>query len=417
MLAALFTLSAQQDNPELPEGWVNVTLNTPSPTPIPNEEIELKDRNTFSGSLKVYIKSCQFGLINSDSNGGCISYTSTTTSSEMLIELCIFNSCTSNAAYGGCIFMGSATIMGSGQGSFVLNKCCANECYSTRSGYSYGQFVFTNLNYDVTHLNNIIDSSIINSKADKGTSFGTLYLQYAKITINTVNLSGNKCSQFCPIVSYPYSTSSTTSSVEYCSIRENEATYSYGLCLSNAAKYSVTNCNLIQNTISSNGLIWTNGKVTMRECTILENSANPMFYCYYSSNSITLENCTIESDKLTKGGNGQLITTNWSPKPKSFINAIKCTEDNEKMCVAEFDVVGSLSPDLPEPKQTPFQTPDKTPDETPTVDYNFFARYTWYCEDDLTDHSRISTWYALEYLLLISCMPTDPAKDIWYDVQ
>ena len=101
----------------------------------------------------------------------------------------------------------------------------------------------------------------------------------------------------------------------------------------------------------------------------------------------------------------------------SFIIPILCTEDDKGNCYAEYDSIDSLTPNLPKPEQTPYETPNDTPKQSERVLPDLHKIYTWYCEDDLTDHSRISTWYALEYLLLISCMPTDPAKDIWYDVQ
>ena len=94
----------------------------------------------------------------------------------------------------------------------------------------------------------------------------------------------------------------------------------------------------------------------------------------------------------------------------SFINAILCTEDPLQTCYAEYDEIGTLKPNIPEITES---SKDTTTDEE-----NFFARYTWYCEDICENNPRnIDSWLALEYLLLISCLPTDPAKDIWYDVQ
>ena len=61
----------------------------------------------------------------------------------MLIELCIFNDCHTSASYGGCIFM--AKDSSNGAGSCVINKCCSNECSSTNTGTSRGQFVYTSL--------------------------------------------------------------------------------------------------------------------------------------------------------------------------------------------------------------------------------------------------------------------------------
>ena len=114
----------------------------------------------------------------------------------------------------------------SSAGCCVINKCCANKCYSTySSGASYGQFLYTRLSNSNTYMNQVLDSSIINSTPSGSNKYGTLYLDYAKISLNTVNLSYNTCSILPAFFCKPtYSSGTTTCYVTYCSIRGNNAT-------------------------------------------------------------------------------------------------------------------------------------------------------------------------------------------------
>ena len=266
----------------------------------------------------------------------------------MLIEFCVFNNCqsSSNEQNGGCIYMYSSS---SDAGSCVLNKCCANQCYSKYSGSSYGQFIYTYLSCDDDHINQVLDSSIINSiPPSDSTSRGTLYLRRAIITIKAVNLSNNTCSLYAPIYCYPYSLSSssiTTCCLSYCSIRGNEAKTRICVSLENSAQHEINNSNIIENQVpssSSYAVITILGTCTIRDCTILDNTGQRIFY---ASSKITLINCTIDVDDLTKTtGNGNVDTDSWKPSPNSFIIPILGTQDENEICVAQYDIIGSLSP-------------------------------------------------------------------------
>ena len=271
--------------------------------------------------------------------------------------LCIFNDCHTSSNYGGSIFMGS------GYGSCVINKCCSNACSSTNKYDSYGQFIYLRLTDDSKHINKVLDSSVIKSQPPEEANSGSvLSLNFAIITMTTVNLSLNKCSKYPSAYCCPYSTSSTTCFVSYCSIRNNTATSQYGIYFyrSSSTEYSLSNSNLIENDISgSYGLVYCYGHLTIDECTILENSASRIFYSA-SSSEITIINCTIEEGNV-KGnkisGNGDVITT---PSPykasPDFIIPILCTEDDKGNCYAEYDSIDSLTPNLPKPEQTPYET-------------------------------------------------------------
>ena len=43
--------------------------------------------------------------------------------------------------------------------------------------------------------------------------------------------------------------------------------------------------------------------------------------------------------------------------------------------------------------------------------------YTWYPCEELRQNLQIDVVRALEYIFLLCCLHTDPAKDIWYDIQ
>ena len=128
---------------------------------------------------------------------------------------------------------------------------------------------------------------------------------------------------------------------------------------------------------------------------------------------MTISNCAFDAKITTLNGHKQGTVTgdDWKAATQ-FINPIKCTEDENGYCHAEYDRVGNLTPNVPE------QSGQSSSESSDDSKKDFFKCYTWHFEELCDDNPRkIDTWYALEYLLLISCLPTDPAKDIWYDVQ
>ena len=231
-----------------------------------------------------------------------------------------------------------------------------------------------------------------------------------------MNLSGNSCSRFPSAYCGPtYKASTTTCFVSYCSIRNNTATESYGLCFNtgSSTKYSLSNSNLIENDIEGDyGLVYCDGKLSIDACTILLNEADPIFFTW-SSSSITITNCRISGEDVKKT-EGTVITGGnaWKTNDEDFMNEIEFTVDSNLYC---FNTIPEETPKQT-PQNTPNETPFQTPFNTPMNTKPKLMGYTWYC-DDIIDNRNPDVLTVLEFLLIISFLPTDPAKDIWYDVQ
>ena len=295
------------------QSWISVGLVEPEGTPENTSEQYSK-----AGESLVYLVDSFFDNIISGTNGGAICISSTTDSSQMLIEVCIFNDCHTNSEYGGAIFMGYPVTSSNGAGSCVVHKCCSNNCSSTSTRYSYGHFIYTMLSNDNDHINKFLDSSVINSKQINFESEGTIELLYGEITINTLNLSENQC-VVCPAI-WCYQGSSNTKlicSIKFCSIRNNVGLVST-LAISTTFA-SCTNSNFIENTASYYGLIQAHTEMIVEGCTILENKAASTFYC--NTGPITVINCTITEEDVIKT-NANVNIENWTPNPNSFVNGI-----------------------------------------------------------------------------------------------
>ena len=83
------------------QSWISVGLVEPEGNPENTSEQYSK-----AGEAIVYLVNSFFDNIISGTNGGAICISSTTDSSQMLIEVCIFNDCHTNSEFGGAIFMG-----------------------------------------------------------------------------------------------------------------------------------------------------------------------------------------------------------------------------------------------------------------------------------------------------------------------
>ena len=142
----------------------------------------------------------------------------------------------------------------------------------------------------------------------------------------------------------------------YCSIRNCTGERILVFSGLSSCKSSLKSSNLIGNNINKNGLIYAETTVTVEECTILENNANPIFY---SSRSITVINCTITKEDILKTNNNNVNIDQWTPNGHSFINGIKPTFVNE-LCSVGYDIVGTLTPNLPKSHFGIINTCDET---------------------------------------------------------
>ena len=234
-------------------------------------------------------------------------------------------------------------------GSCVVHKCCSSKCHSSYAGNSYGQSIFTSLSNNGDHINKVLDSSAIYSEPPNSEGTSTIYLRYSIITIKTSNISQNSCGKYPLMYCNPHlDNQKDTCSIEFCSIRGNSATNKIGIFLDNTGSmHQIKSSNFIENTVKNLGLIYSEAKVVVQGCTILENTANYMFYTYSQSDTITVINCTITKEDVTKTNNNKVNIDQWTPNSHSFINGIKPTFVNE-LCSVGYDIVGTLTPNIPD---------------------------------------------------------------------
>ena len=133
---------------------------------------EYTTTKTISGTY-VYISNCLFSKCSSSSYGGALSCTSAT---YFLAESSSFFSCKTSAKYGGAIFSSN-----SNSGQCVLHKVCGNDCYSTSTSSSYGQFARMHLSNVAESKNCVNYSSIVRCVIGNSNSNYNLYLYYGKI--------------------------------------------------------------------------------------------------------------------------------------------------------------------------------------------------------------------------------------------
>jgi hypothetical protein len=284
-------------------------------------------RPSPSGS-NVYVSNCFFNSISSTSNGGALSLTSVT---YFLVESTSFFSCRTSSNYGGAICFSNRN-----SGQSVLYEVCGYDCSSN----PYAHFALIDVNNAASSKNYFNYSSISHCVNENSGSEQTLRLQFGKICCPSVNISQNKYQRFSGILCDPFSDSnSVTCSLSYSSFTDNIATHSICICLwTNGAKYEIKSCNILRNTqgSSSNGIIYTTGNLIIEDSCILENTATYVFYQGFSSYTITLSNCTVDS--TSKYGN--LVTQNTAIK--SFILALN--HMSAVFCHAEYDSVGIPTP-------------------------------------------------------------------------
>ena len=82
----------------------------------------------------------------------------------------------------------------------------------------------------------------------------------------------------------------------------------------------MTSSNIMRNTIEQNVLIYSNGNLTIKGCTILYNNVNLTFQSY---DTITVINCTMFEDDVNKT-TGNVNTESWRPS-STFYNEISAT--------------------------------------------------------------------------------------------
>ena len=352
-----------------------------------------KGKFTPTGDNSVYVKNAHFEKLSS----GAIIFSSND-NSKLLVEFSTFLDVTNNITRG-------AISMENG-GESVINKVCALRCYSAYDGteWTYGMFIHAYLSHDPTKKNDIVDSSVCSCKEEKRYSFGTLDFRYANNSINSVNLTDNVCKWFPAISVSPEQNEKETCTIEYCTIRNNFAT-AYTIIdqdTSNAI-IKIANTNMIECSqgTPSYGIINVDGHTTIVHCTLLNNDPNYRWFFARTTDGgigqITVIDCTIDVSLDALNTSGTVILESITPTDdgKSFINALKHTEN--EYCLAQFDFVGSLTPDFGFPNNLCSKKPDHMKNN----------------DDDMNVKS--SKRRVFEYIFVVSCLNVDPSVGLWDD--
>jgi hypothetical protein len=314
----------------------NDYFSTTNPTKISSQTYN--SRQTPSGT-NVYITNCLFRSMTSTYDGGALSFTSST---NLLIESSSFFSCKTSGSYGGSIYF-------SNSGQCVLDTVCGYDCCSTRtSSNSHGQFTWIGVKNDVSSKNYINYSSASRCVNTNSGSRYSVCPVFGKIHCPSVNISMNKCQYDSGISTWPFADSnSITCSLLYSTFADNNAIERTCIYLwRGGANFEIKSCNIIRNTqvsLSSGGMIYTNGNLMIEDSCILENTANYIF-CQETSYTITLSNCTVDSTS----NNGYLTTRN--TVTKNFILALNHMSTHN--CHSEYDLAGYLTPNIQTPSSS-----------------------------------------------------------------
>jgi hypothetical protein len=315
----------------------------------PNTQISRSDynsRQTPSGE-SVYVSNCLFRSITTSSNGGALCCTSVT---YFLVEFSSFFSCQTSSSHGGAVYFSNT-----GSGQCVVYGICGNDCSSTYTSDSYGQFAWILVNNIASNNNYFNYSSISRCLNENSNSRRTLFLNNGKVCCQSVNISMNKCGYRSGIYFYPLLDSNlVTCSLSFSTFSDNFASkYTCIHFYPSGGNYEINCCNIIRNkqtSLDTWGTIRSNGNLMIETSCILENIATYIFYQGYSY-TITLSNCTVDSTS----NNGYLTTKN--TVTKSFILGLH--HISTRNCHSEYDSAGYLTaipyiPDVSHPTNKVF---------------------------------------------------------------
>jgi hypothetical protein len=325
-----------------------------------------------TSSTYVFVSNCLFNGCTSTSNGGALSCTSSVQC--LLVESTSFFSCSTSGQYGGAIYFYNTN-----SGECVLHKVCGNDCISTYTSASYGQFANINVRNTISNKNYFSYSSVSRCVGQSTNHRYTLHLYNGKIYCPSVNSSMNKCYYHTGILCASCSDSSyVTFTLIYSTITDNVATICTCVCqYRTAAKGEIKCCNILRNkqgSPTSEGTIRFDGHSTVKDSCILMNNATYTFYAW-SSYIITVSNCTLDSYSTSGSVNIQSTAT------KSFIYAL--SHISTKNCVSEYDSAGILTADAPSMKKV--------------------HCYTCNCQVGISD------LISLTYLFIVTFIHSDPS--------
>jgi hypothetical protein len=299
---------------------------TGSPTVL---QTNLYEQRQTPSAANVHVLNCLFRSVASSSSGGAL-YCSTSVTC-LLVESSSFFTCKTSSGNGGAICFSDT-----GSGQCVFYKVCGFDC----SAPSLGKFSRVHV-YDVSSSKNYVNYSSIVHCINENSGY-TLDHQNGKIHCLSFNSSMNKCSDRVGFYSNPCSDpNSVISLLSYSSFADNYATAGTFIRFDRegGSKCGIKSCNVLRNTqgtLGSEGIILVRRDLLIENSCILENKATYIFRQQYSSCTITLQNCTVDSTSSS----GSFIIQN--TVTKSFILALN--HMSTQNCFSEYDSAGTLTP-------------------------------------------------------------------------
>jgi hypothetical protein len=352
--------------------WIDF-YNTQQPTPI--------DKQTYTSRLSpstssVHVSNCLFKSITSTDSGGAL-FCSTSVI-YFLVESSSFFSCKTSASNGGAIYFSN-----SNNGQSVLYEVCSYDCCSGSS--SNGQFAYIYMSNSASSKICVNYSSIVRCLNENSGAWRNLYLYYGINYCPSINMSMNKCQSVSGIYCFSYiDSNSVTCSFTYSSFVDN---YTPGYnCLyleKNDVNYEIKYCNIIRNTqvSTAEGIIHSDGNLVIDDSCILENNASRIFYSDYSTYTVILSNCTVDSTTT----NQNLILQN--TVTKSFIHALN--HMSTENCHIGYDAVGYLT-------------------AIPYISHTT-KKIHCYTNNGIHNHARISDFFSVNWVFMVAFIHAHPS--------
>ena len=283
----------------------------------------------------IYVKNSLFESLKASTNGGGILCENVT---NFLAEDTQFVNCTTLESGGAIHFNGT---------NIVLHKVCGFECKTQTSGSDKdGPFANTYVTRDAKSKNFIIESQISHCT---NPNYGyTVSMHYGKISYQYANESRNSC-KYCSVfflISYD-----ADGNASYSSFCNNIAALQSSFGVQGTTYFELSNCNLISNSAGSMLFFNKATKLTIKESCILNNECSNTYFYHEGNSQYEITECTLDCEEETTQN---YITTNSMYASNSFVVALNLL--NTGNCYGTYDIIGTLTPIIPTPNETPIPT-------------------------------------------------------------
>ena len=294
---------------------------------------EIEHRSFTSGNI--YIKNSLFESLKASTNGGGICCESVP---NFLAEDTQFVNC-STLESGGAIHFNESNI--------VLHKVCGFDCKTQSSGADKdGPFANIYVSKNAEAKNYIIESQISHCT---NTDYGfTVSMHYGNITFQYANESRNNCSQ-CTV--FRLQSSDADGSASYSSFCDNTVLDKWGFLVIGSSSFSLSNCNIISNYANKELFDNEATKFTIRKSCILNNECSNTYFYRKGESEYEIIECILDCGEETTQ---DYIKTDSMHTSNTFIVALNLL--NTGNCYGTYDIIGTLTPIIPTPQETPNPT-------------------------------------------------------------